>query len=154
MRRKLTVLLAELSRLKQGLLQASDAAEGALICALCGGACCRVGRYHPTALEVLTFLAQGDAPPEPDFDGGACPFLGASGCRIPPERRPFTCVIFICDRIDERLSDGDREHFIQLEGDLRALRITISEQFGRLLVEPFLLAITMAADNGVRILSR
>ena len=138
-RNELGALLVEVGRLKEVLLSLSDAAEGSAICAACGGACCRVGRYHPTALDLLAFCVAGEIPFAPDFASGACPFLGTTGCRIAPSRRPFTCVIFICELIEDRLSSEEVGRLYQVEKELRLLREQVATRFGRLLTKSFLI---------------
>ena len=140
-RDELGALLIEVGDFKEELCRLSDAAEGAAICSACGGACCRAGRYHATLLDLLAFLAAGEAPVEPEFAPGACPFLGSEGCRIVPRRRrPFTCVIFICDLIDERLAADESTCFNRREQDLRLLLNRAGMRFGRNLTESLLIA--------------
>jgi hypothetical protein len=140
-REELGQLLADVGNIKEELCHLSDAAQGAAICAACGGACCRAGRYHVTLLDLLAFLAAGETTVEPEFAPGACPFLGCEGCRIVPRRRrPFTCVIFICDLIDERLGADETSRFSQREHDLRLLLNRAGMRFGRNLTESLLIA--------------
>ena len=147
-RNELGALLVEVGRLKETLLSLSDAAEGSAICAACGGACCRVGRYHPTALDLLAFLFAEEMPITPDFASGACPFLGTAGCRIAPSRRPFTCVIFICELIEERLSTEEVSFLYQVEEELRLLREQVATRFGRLLTRSFLVEMERIGRDG------
>ena len=149
---ELAALLAEVGRLKEELLSLSDAAEGSAICAACGGACCRVGRYHPTPLDLLAFHAAKEIPVVPDFASGVCPFLGPAGCGIAPSKRPFTCVIFICDLIEERLSGDEVTRLHQVEEELRLLREQTATRFGRLLTRSLLLEMERSDRVGARFL--
>ncbi len=97
-----------------------DKAQGGGVCAGCHGACCEKGRHHLTLVNLLGFLVAGQSPPEPDFSL-TCPFLGPKGCRLEPARRPFNCVTFNCEAIEERLCEEDRSTFYRLEKELRAL---------------------------------
>ena len=148
LRDELGALLAEVEDFKEKLCRLSDAAEGAAICNACGGACCRAGRYHATLLDLLAYLAAGETPVEPEFARGVCPFLGSEGCRIGPRRRPFPCVIFICDLIDERLATEEATRFNQQEQDLRLLLNRAGMRFGRNLTESLLIATARTDRDG------
>ena len=138
-RDELGTLLADVGHCKDELLALSDAADGAAICAACGGDCCRVGRYHPTSLDLLACIAREEFPLAPDFASGACPFLGPAGCRIAPSRRPFPCVSFICEQIEARLSGDAVARLHQVEEEVRLLREQAARRFGRHLARSFLL---------------
>lgn len=148
-REELGALLAEVADFKEELCRLSDTAEGAAICAACGGACCRAGRYHATVLDLLASLAAGETPVEPEFARGTCPFLGSEGCRIVPRRRrPFTCVVFICNPINERLAAGEATRFNQREQELRLLLNRAGMRFGRYLTESLLFATARTDRDG------
>ena len=138
-RAELAALLFEVGRLKEEIIALTDTADGAAVCAACSGACCRVGKYHPTPVDILGCIAAGELPVLPDFSSGACPFLGPAGCRIAPSRRPCTCVVFVCDHIEGRLSGGDLARLSRLEEELRCLGGETAARFGRRLAESFLL---------------
>lgn len=138
-REELAALLADIGRLKEEIVSLTDTADGATVCAACSGACCRVGRYHPTPLDILAFCAAGELPVAPDFASDACPFLGGTGCRIVPARRPRTCVIFICELIEERLSGAALARLSQAEDGLKLLYGQAAGVFGRRLAESFFL---------------
>lgn len=95
-------------------------AEGEDICRDCRGACCAKGLNHLTLANLLTYLLRGESLPTPDFSS-TCPLLGPSGCLWTAERRPFNCVTFLCDSIEERLSEDRVEQFYALEKKLREL---------------------------------
>jgi hypothetical protein len=38
---------------------------------------------------------------------------------MPPDLRPFNCVIFNCEQIEERLSSAELQRLQELEGSLR-----------------------------------
>ena len=138
-RDELRALLERMGRLKGELVTLSDGAQGSAICAACGGACCRVGRYHPTPLEILAFQVEAETVVTPEFSSSACPFLGVAGCRMASNRRPFTCVIFICDLIEEWLGDDEVVRLNRLEEELRLLREAVSVRFGPRLTGSLLL---------------
>jgi len=93
------------------------------LCRDCGGACCEKGKNHMTLVNFFACHYAGSVP-EPDFTL-TCPFLSEKGCRISPPHRPFNCVTFICDRIEENLPTEKREEFYSHEKKLR----TIYEEF-------------------------
>jgi hypothetical protein len=94
--------------------------DGPGVCSRCGGSCCDRGRHHATLVNLLGFLLAGKEPPLPDF-GRPCPFLGETGCLMEPAGRPFNCVTFICDAIEDRLDAAGREAFYARERELRGL---------------------------------
>lgn len=93
-------------------------ADGARHCIACGGACCAKGRHHLTLVNLLGYLAAGDEPPQPDFTA-TCPFLAPSGCRLDVPRRPFNCVTFNCEAVEDALDEAGRADFYRLEAELR-----------------------------------
>jgi len=93
-------------------------AEGARHCAACGGDCCEKGRNHLTLVNLLGYLAEGEEPPQPDFTA-TCPFLAPTGCRIDVPRRPFNCITFNCDVVEDALDEVGRADFYRLEAQLR-----------------------------------
>jgi len=93
-------------------------AGGAAICRDCRGACCARGLHHLTLPNLLSYLLRREVPPRPDF-AATCPLLGETGCLWPPERRPFNCVTFFCEQVEDNLDGQGRRRFYDLEGDLR-----------------------------------
>lgn len=70
-----------------------------------------------TLANVLSGLLDR-ALPVADFSQ-TCPFLTDQGCALAVESRPFNCVTFICDTIEECLSSEDQQQFYTLERQLR-----------------------------------
>lgn len=93
--------------------------DGPAVCAACLGECCSLARHHATLTNLLGYLLAGDEPPEPDY-ALTCPYLGADGCLMPVSRRPFTCVIFLCEDLDARLAGPSRSAYERVERELRA----------------------------------
>lgn len=120
--------IKQIEELQQQLHAFFDLAEGDDICRDCRGACCAKGLHHLTLGNLLTFLLRDEALPTPDFSS-TCPLLGPSGCLWPAERRPFNCVTFNCEAIEERLSAKQIQHFYTLENELRALYLTLDERY-------------------------
>jgi hypothetical protein len=114
--RKLSLTMVEQKRAMQALASRVDAA---LHCAGCGGACCVSGKYHFSAVDLLVYLATGEPLFTPDFGNGLCPYLGDPGCLITPEYRPFNCITFNCERIEDLLSEDEVSGFYRMERELR-----------------------------------
>ncbi len=94
------------------------AAGGVRACAECDGACCGCGRHHVTLTNLLAYLLVDEEPPVPD-PGKTCPYLAESGCRLPVARRPYNCITFFCEQIEENLSEEDRQQLRLLDRQLR-----------------------------------
>ena len=97
-------------------------------CAGCDGACCGCGRHHVTLTNLLAYLLNGENPPPPDFSR-ICPYLGDHGCRLPVARRPYNCITFFCETLDDRLSATDRELLSVLDRELRSEYQRIAERY-------------------------
>ncbi len=91
---------------------------GAGICTDCDGGCCGHGKFHPTLVNLLACLVTEHPFPEPEF-AQHCPYLGASGCQFPPGLRPYNCISFICEQIENRLNPDELSEFYQLEKEIR-----------------------------------
>ena len=100
----------------QALVASVDAASR---CAGCGGACCVSGKYHFSAVDLLVYLVTGAPLFTPRFDNGLCPYLGDACCLIPPGYRPFNCITFNCDLIEDRFSRDELSRFYAMERELR-----------------------------------
>ncbi len=116
----IAVRLEQIGRLQGELQQLFYLGNGAEHCCSCLGECCHKGHNHMTLVNLLAYLAAGERPPQPDFTR-TCPFLSASGCLLDEARRPYNCVTFICDMIEDSLSAEQVESFYQLDRQLREL---------------------------------
>ena len=114
--RALCDLLMERKRALQALTARLDPATH---CAGCGGACCVAGKYHFARVDLLVYLAAGQPLFAPLFDNGLCPYLGESGCLMAPAFRPFNCITFNCELIEDLLDDEEVARFYRLERELR-----------------------------------
>jgi hypothetical protein len=81
-----------------------------------------------TLVNLLPFLLGGEAPPDPDFSR-ICPYIDSQGCLLEPARRPFNCVIFLCEEVEATLSPGQRQLFSALEGRLRFLYLEFDRRY-------------------------
>jgi hypothetical protein len=101
-------------------MQALVARVGAAAqCADCAGECCVAGKYHFSKADLLVYLAAGETLFAPLFGNGLCPYLGPEGCLIPPEYRPFNCITFNCERIEDLLPEEELAGFYRMERELR-----------------------------------
>jgi hypothetical protein len=114
--RALSRRLMEQKETMQALVAQVDAASH---CAGCGGACCVAGKYHFTAADLLVYLATGAPLFAPLFDNGLCCYLGEGGCLMAPAYRPFNCITFNCELIEDRLPEHEVARFYRLERELR-----------------------------------
>lgn len=103
-------------------------AGGARLCRDCAGDCCGCGKNHLTLVNLLGYLVAGEALPNPEFSR-TCPFLGDAGCRHDIGRRPFNCVTFLCEKVEERLEPVSREAFYRLEKKLRQLYAEFDQRY-------------------------
>lgn len=116
----LQVSLAQVADCQRQLHAFFLQAGGAQLCCGCAGNCCGCGKNHLTLVNLLGYLVAGEALPEPEF-ARPCPFLGDCGCRHDVGRRPFNCVTFLCEEVEERLEPASRESFYRHERQLRRL---------------------------------
>ena len=114
--RELSAALKGLRCRMQSLVAGVGAAEH---CAGCGGECCVAGKYHFTRADLLVYLADGEPLFQPLFDNGLCPYLGREGCLMKASYRPFNCITFNCERIEDLLSQDELADFYRMERELR-----------------------------------
>lgn len=120
--------LGRIEALQEELHARFLAAGGAGLCRDCSGACCACGRNHLTLGNLLALLLAGEEPPVPDWTA-PCPWLAADGCRLAPGRRPFNCISFLCEAVEERLGPESRDAFYALERELRQGYAELAERY-------------------------
>jgi hypothetical protein len=106
---------------KRNLHLIVNGVRAAEICANCLGECCKAGKNHVTTIDLLVYMDEGKKIFSPVFDHGICPYLGEKGCVMEPEYRPFNCITFICERIEEVLGPLEQARFYAFEHELRIL---------------------------------
>ncbi|WP_243370076.1 hypothetical protein [Geotalea sp. SG265] len=109
----------ELMSLKLAMQAIVERVAGSSTCGECGGKCCRCGRYHFTAIDLVAYLVTGKELFAPDFAGEGCLFLDGDRCLMPPEYRPFNCITFACEDIEDRFTGEEKDRFYFLERELR-----------------------------------
>lgn len=127
--RRLHELSLAMVALKERMQHLVEQVEAADLCAGCGGACCVCGKYHFSAVDLLVYRATGEPLFSPRFDNGLCPYLGEPNCLIPPGYRPFNCITFNCELIEDRLAPDDIDSFYRMERDLKGLYAGIRSLF-------------------------
>ncbi len=109
--------LADIARLQEQLHAYFLTAEGEAACRDCLGACCAHGKHHLTLANLIAAHVNGiELSPDEAF---TCPLLTPQGCQLPVAQRPFNCVTFICERIEDALLPAQRDDFYRLERLLR-----------------------------------
>lgn len=118
-KRWISARLAAIALLQEELHDCVRTNGSETLCADCPEHCCGQGKNHPGLVNLLFYLlAEEDL--SADFSA-PCPQLGPSGCTFPPARRPFNCITFNCDRVEERMTAEQRQRLLTLETALRAL---------------------------------
>jgi hypothetical protein len=120
--------LAVIAATQLALDELFSKAGGADVCTGCDGACCGCGRHHLTLTNLLAYLLEGEAPPAPDFSC-TCPYLGDLGCRLPVARRPYNCITFFCEILEERLTPAQCEQLRTLDRQLRNEYQRVAERY-------------------------
>lgn len=124
---------------KEELVASSAEIDAASICCECEGQCCLNGKYRINSLDYLAHLA-ADVPVVADFSHKPlCPYGSKDGCRMEPGLRPSDCVLFICDGIDQKLSEQTRTTLEELERRLRTCVLDASRLIDEEVGMPLLL---------------
>lgn len=120
--------LDKIASLQRELDRLFTKADGEQSCGTCLGECCVKGHNHMTLANLLAFLQQGELPPPADFSR-TCPFLGERGCLLGIEERPYNCISFVCDIIENSLTSEEIDQFYRQEGQLRAIYLEFAERY-------------------------
>ena len=120
--------LREIASLQHELDRLFAKAGGTNACGNCSGECCAKGHNHMTLANLLAFLQQGEVPPAADFSR-TCPFLGECGCLLGVAERPYNCISFVCDIIENSLTSAEVDLFYQQEQKLRDLYLKFAERY-------------------------
>jgi hypothetical protein len=149
LKQQLCGISAEIMELKgehQKLLATFDAER---LCGGCNGVCCRYGKHHFSAVELIGYLVFERELFRPSFDDPVCPYIGDSGCMMEPALRPFNCIIFICEDLDKRLDEGSRTLLEALEKRLRLLYRQFGEMLGSRFENGLLISYQRSLDTGI-----
>lgn len=99
-------------------------------CEKCGGICCRFGKHHFSAVDLLGYLKAAAELFSPDFANPVCPYHNGYGCLMPPALRPYNCIIFICEEVESRLAADVLHRLRSMEINLKELYSRIDELLG------------------------
>jgi hypothetical protein len=138
--------VARIGTLQGELDRLFRAINGPAICTDCLGGCCSRAKHHLTLTNLLAYLLAGEEPPLPDFTL-ACPMLGPDGCRLPVTRRPFNCIIFLCEAVDRELSAEQRDAFAGIESELRTAYHAIADRCPGASLRGLLIAAARCGDR-------
>ena len=139
-RLRLEELLGSYRAVKTAMDAVTARVSGAAVCRDCGGLCCMNGKYRLSGMDVLAVLSTGVPLPEPRFERKPdCPYGDEQGCRFIPEFRPASCIQFICEQLESRLSPAETEELERLETVMRGLARECAGLTGLALESPFLL---------------
>jgi hypothetical protein len=119
-----------------------------LLCERCNGICCRYGKHHFTAVELIVYLAAERELFTPSFENPVCPYIGDTGCLMEPALRPFNCIIFICEDLDNRLDESSRAELSVIEKKLRQLYLQIDQLLGNRFGNGLLISFQRSVDAG------
>ena len=132
--------------LQQRLHQLFLNGNGVAHCRRCAGECCARGKYHVTLVNLLFFVTRDRTPPSPDFSS-TCPMLAPEGCRLAPGERPFNCVTFVCDPVEETMGPAACTTFYATERTLRRLYDEFEQRYAGAGMRGFLLAQARVGDD-------
>ena len=131
LRERVVELAERVKEAKQALHDCVTAVNVGVICADCRGECCARGKNHVTVIDLLVCLVEGRELVVPSFSHDICPYLGENGCQMAPPYRPFTCIIFNCDRVDGLMGTSEKDRLYNAEHRLRALYGEFEKLFGK-----------------------
>ena len=129
LRDELRRYVGRIKALKRSLFLVSQAAGSLEICRICQGDCCNGGKNHVTVVDLLVYLSDGKEPFTPRFEREICPYLGKHGCLMAPEYRPYNCITFICERVEDGLGPVEKMGLQEKEKELRSLYDNLERLF-------------------------
>lgn len=119
--------LAAIALLQEELHDCVRGCGSETLCACCPEHCCGQGKNHPGLVNLLFYL-MAEEELVADFSA-PCPQLGPAGCLFPPARRPFNCITFNCEQVEEKLPAAQRHRLATLETALRALYESFTSRY-------------------------
>ncbi len=127
--KKINMLASIIKGQKLAIHELTRSVAGESVCESCQGECCNTGKYHFTVTDLLVYLSDSKAMFTPDFTNKRCPYLGQAGCIMEPEYRPFNCITFQCDSIEQLLRQPDVQKFYDLGKKLSFQYVVMEEMF-------------------------
>ena len=123
-------------------------ADGLDACAGCDGACCGCGRHHVTLTNLLVYLLADETPPTPDFSR-SCPYLGERGCLLTVDRRPYNCITFFCETLEDQLGADDCERLRSLDRRLRNEYLRVAARYPAASLRGLWIALQRVGDGAL-----
>ncbi len=123
-------------------------ADGLDACAGCDGTCCGCGRHHVTLTNLLAFLLADETPPTPDFSR-TCPYLGERGCLLTVDRRPYNCITFFCETLEDQLCADDCETLRSLDRRLRNEYLRVATRYPAASLRGLWIALQRVGDSAL-----
>ena len=148
-KKRLHELSSEISELKAGHQKLASRFSPDLLCERCNGICCRYGKHHFTVVELIVYLVSEYELFTPSFENPVCPYIGDTGCLMEPALRPFNCIIFICEDLDNRLDEASRAELSAIEKKLRQLYLQIDQLLGNRFGNGLLISFRRALDSNI-----
>ncbi|MBW2006573.1 MAG: hypothetical protein JRJ16_00770 [Deltaproteobacteria bacterium] len=129
--------LGDLSNRIESLLSWCIAAQRSAVqktCPRCEDPCCGRVQYLYDEKDVLylEFSGQGEPPRKDRRRTPGCPYLGARGCTLRPQARPYACHRYVCAVLEAALRSekaalpGDLQQAIR---DIEALRAELFTRY-------------------------
>jgi hypothetical protein len=119
--------LAAIALVQSELHSLVSAGGSEALCASCAEHCCGKGKNHLGLANLLFYLLAGEDLPA-DYTS-PCPQFGPAGCLFPPARRPYNCITFNCERVEEELTATQHQRLKTLETTLRALYESFAHRY-------------------------
>jgi hypothetical protein len=120
---------AAIKSCKERLQLIAEEVGAAGICARCFGECCKSGKNHVRVADLFVYLSDEKELFTPCFERAICPYMDENGCLMGAEYRPYNCITFICERVDDLLGPSERERFCAAERELRSLYDELEQLF-------------------------
>lgn len=140
--------LASIAALQRALDELFCKADGRGACTGCDGACCGCGRHHVTLTNLLAYLLEDEIPPPPDFSR-TCPYLGERGCLLTVDRRPYNCITFFCETLEDQLGADDCVHLRTLDRRLRKEYQRIADRYPAATLRGLWIALQRIGDGAL-----
>lgn len=136
---QLSELLVAYRQAKESMAALILQIDSETICTVCAGQCCVNGKYRINVLDLISQLA-ADISMLPNFEQKPfCPYGTIRGCLMEPRFRPADCIVFICDALDDRLSDVARTELSTRETTLRSYLVQATDLLDLPVSTPLLL---------------
>ena len=138
-KKQLSELLCGYRGVKESQAAIIMAIDSKTACSDCEGQCCMNGKYRMNVLDALSVIAAGKSLLPAFLQKPACPYGDELGCKLEPGFRPADCILFVCDILDMRLSDDNRNDLNMHESALKDCLQKASRLLGMTLNTPLLL---------------